>query len=154
MNNNNSWYWDQEWNDFRRGETMAKIKWDGGEAKVLLYNEGVSKTVEAIRRLPSLKIKVVHVAWSGEMLMSAESYDIGANEMENSTRLVQPGDLTWDPKFGELGFVYGPAECKLPSGPNTVVVFGKVIDNFEAYLEFCRKRRFEGASVIELINDF
>lgn len=78
------------------------------------------------------------------MVIATVTYDFGPSDAENEVRLVRPGDLTWDPKYGELGFVYGTAECKLPSGPNTVVVFGAIDTGLDQFASFCRQRRFEG----------
>jgi hypothetical protein len=44
------------------------MSWDGGEALVAIYDEGVPKTAAAfLARLP-LELSVVHVAWSGDMV--------------------------------------------------------------------------------------
>jgi hypothetical protein len=83
------------------------------------------------------------------MVMSARSYDLGAPR-ENAVRLPRPGDLTWDPDAGELAFAYGTAECRLPSGENTVVVFGSIVEGLEEFVEFCWRRRFEGVGTLAL----
>jgi len=78
------------------------------------------------------------------MVMSTRSYDVGIREMENQVRLVRRGDLGWDPKFGELTVTYGTAECRLPSGPNTIVVYGQIIEGLDEFASWARGRRFEG----------
>jgi hypothetical protein len=84
------------------------------------------------------------------MVMSANPYELGVSRLENEVRLVRPGDLSWDPKFGELAFTYGTAECRLPSGPNTVTVYGQVSDSLDAFAAYCSARRFEGVGTIVL----
>jgi hypothetical protein len=97
-----------------------------------------------------LTVPVVHVAWSGDMVMSARPFHVGPREPENAVRLPRPGDLTWDPKFGEICFAYGTAEARLPSGENQLVVFGQVEDGFEPFAVFCRARRFDGIGEIRI----
>jgi hypothetical protein len=128
------------------------LEWEGGRAAATLYEEGVPKTVAALlERLP-LVVPVVHVAWSGDMLMSSRAFDLGITEEENAVRLVRPGDLSWDPKFGELAFTYGTAECRLPSGPNTVVVYASIYQGLQEFSSFGRARRFEGLGEIHLLD--
>jgi hypothetical protein len=86
----------------------------------------------------------VHVAWSGDMVMGAEAVPLGVREAENATRLVRPGDLAFDPKYDEITVTYGTAEARLPSGPNTLTVFGSVSQGLEAFARWARARRFEG----------
>ena len=139
-----NWYWEKTWSDFRQGHSEIRIAWNQGMARARLYNKGVPKMVAALfRRLP-LVVPMVHVAWSGDMVMSTRSYDVGILEMENQVRLVRPGDLGWDPKFGELTVTYGTAECRLPSGPNTIVVYGQIIEGLDEFASWARARRFEG----------
>jgi len=145
-----SWYWEKTWSDFRRGSQRIQISWDGGKATALLYDQGVLKTVKAVAAHLPLVIPMVHVAWSGDMVMSSRSFDLGIKEMENQVRLVRPGDLGWDPKFGELTVTYGTAECRLPSGPNTIVVFGQVIEGLESFAAWARARRFVGLGEMRL----
>lgn len=145
-----TWWFQRRWSDFRRGTVQVEVEWDGGRARGVLYDEGVPLAAAAVAAALPLDVPVVHVAWSGEMCMGTETYELGVAEAENRTRLVRPGDLTLDPKFGELGFVYGDAECRLPSGPNTVVVYGAVVDGLEELASWCRRRRFEGLGVLRL----
>lgn len=145
-----TWYWERTWSDFRRGSLKASLVWPGGQAIVDLYDEGAPKTVAAVRAALPLKIPVVHVAWSGDMVMSATSFDIGLKEQEHHVRLVRPGDLAFDPKFGEFTVTYGTAEAKLPSGPNTLVVFGQISDGLSQFAAWARARRFEGIGSIDL----
>ncbi|MBO0663191.1 DUF3830 family protein [Jiella sp. MQZ9-1] len=146
-----SWYWEQRWTSFRRGTKKLKLEWNGGEATALIYDAGVPNTSAAILAALPLIVPVVHVAWSGDMLMSTRDYDLPSRDLENEVRLVRPGDLTWDPKFGELAFTYGTAECRLPSGPNTLVVYGSIETAFvDAFAEFGRRRRFEGVGEIKI----
>jgi len=146
-----SWYWEKTWSDFRRGSMQASLLWQGGEAVIDLYDEGAPKTIAAIRAVLPLQIPVVHVAWSGDMVMSARSFDIGLQEQEHHVRLVRPGDLAFDPKFGEFTVTYGTAEARLPSGPNTLVVFGQISKGLAEFAAWGRARRFEGAGTVELI---
>ncbi len=144
MSNAEDWWFQRRFSDFRRGGLRVGLRWEGGSAEGVLYDAGAPRTAAAVLRVLPLRIPVVHVAWSGEMCMGAESYDLGVGEAENEVRLVRPGDLTWDPKVGEICFVYGDAECRLPSGPNTVVVFGAILEGLPALAEFGRARRFHG----------
>lgn len=145
-----AWYWEQRWGSFRTGSQAIRIRWDGGSAVGTLYDEGVPQTVRAVAARLPLTIPVVHVAWSGDMVMSSEQYDLGIAAAENDVRLVRPGDLSWDAKFGELAFTYGTAECRLPSGPNTVTVYGQVSDGLANLARYCRARRFDGVGTIIL----
>jgi hypothetical protein len=138
-----SWWWRERWEGFRRGRKPISVSWEGGEAQAVLFDEGVPKTVAAVSCVLPLEVPVVHVAWSGEMVMSANAYALGAPR-ENAVRLPRPGDLTWDPDAGELAFAYGAAECRLPSGENNVVVYGSIVQGLDAFAEFCWRRRFEG----------
>ncbi len=148
-----TWYWEKNWTDFRRGQRYIKLTWDGGEAKALVYDEGVPETVAAIIRSLPLSVPVVHVAWSGDMVMSAKPIsNIQSEKEENLTRLPRPGDLTWDPKYNELCFVYGTSEARLPSGANTLVVYGTIKEGLYELAQFCRARRFEGIGTIEMID--
>jgi hypothetical protein len=146
-----SWWFQRHWSDFRRGSRRIVVDWGEGRAEAVLYDEGVPRTVAAIAAALPLEVPVVHVAWSGEMCMGTQSYDIDVGEAENQVRLVRPGDLTFDPKFGELGFVYGDAECRLPSGPNTVVVFGALAEALDEFAAWARRRRFEGVGTLRVL---
>jgi hypothetical protein len=144
------WYWEKTWSDFRRGSTRICVAWPGGEAGAVLYDAGVPETVRHLVAHLPLAVPMVHVAWSGDMLMSTRAYDIGTRAEENRVRLVRPGDLAWDPKFGELTVTYGTAEARLPSGPNTLVVYGAVVEGLAALAAWARARRFEGQGELEL----
>ena len=146
-----SWWFQQRWSDFRRGSRRVAVEWKGGRADGVLYDEGVPRTSAGIASALPLAVSVVHVAWSGEMCMGTGTIDIGVAEQENEVRLVRPGDLTFDPKFGELGFVYGDAECRLPSGPNTVVVYGSLTGNLDGFASWARARRFEGVGELRVV---
>lgn len=149
-NESDTWYWEKTWSDFRCGSSRLRIRWSNGDAAALLYDEGVPETVTAIlSRLP-LTVPVVHVAWSGDAIMSTRAYDVGPERAENAVRLPYPGDLTWDPKFGELAFIYGTAEARLPSGENTLVVYGTIQEGLADFATFCRARRFEGIGELTL----
>jgi hypothetical protein len=150
INNSDTWYYQKTWSDFRRGSQHIKLSWDGGKALALVYDEGVPETATAILKSLPLSVPVVHVAWSGDMVMSTKPFNIPATKEENRTRLPRPGDLTWDPKFGEICFVYGTAEARLPSGPNTLVVYAQVSEGLEELARFCAARRFEGVGVIHM----
>lgn len=78
------------------------------------------------------------------MLMGAESVPLGVSRAENQTRLVRPGDLAFDPTFDEITVTYGTAEARLPSGPNTLTVFGAVADGLDGFAAWAHRRRFEG----------
>jgi hypothetical protein len=144
-----TWWWRERWESFRTGSVPLRLAWKGGQASAVLYDEGVPETVAAVRRALPLEVPVVHVAWSGEMVMSATSYELKAPR-ENAVRLPRPGDLTWDPDAGELAFAYGTAECRLPSGENTVVVYGSIVEGLDELVEFCWRRRFEGVGTLTL----
>jgi hypothetical protein len=146
-----TWYWEKTWSEFRRGKTQARLLWDGGEARVLLFDEGTPETATAVIKALPVEIPVVHVAWSGDMVMSTRGYDIGVTEHEHHVRLVHPGDLAFDPKFGELTVTYGTAEARLPSGANTLVVFGQITQGLEAFAAWGRARRFEGLGTLKLV---
>ncbi len=144
------WYWEKTWSDFRRGETRVRVSWEGGEASAVLYDEGTPEIVAAILDALPLRVPVVHVAWSGEMVMSTTPYALGVDRAENEVRLVRPGDLTWDPQYGELAFTYGTVEARLPTGSHTLVVYGALTDGHDAFAAYGRARRFEGAGEILL----
>ncbi|MGH1426172.1 MAG: DUF3830 family protein [Pseudooceanicola sp.] len=150
MTQSNTWYWEKTWSDFRRGTVTLPLKFGEAEAEVTLYEEGVPLTTGAIKAHLPIEIPVVHVAWSGDMVMSTRSFDIGVSEMEHHVRLVRPGDLAFDAKFGEITATYGTAEARLPSGPNTLVVFGAITKGLDAFAAWGRARRFEGKGTIVL----
>jgi Protein of unknown function (DUF3830) len=144
-----SWWWQERWESIRRGDTPIVLSWEGGAAAGVLFDAGVPRTAAAVLAALPLEVPVVHVAWSGEMVMSARTYQLGI-ERENAVRLPRPGDLTWDPTVGELAFAYGTAECRLPSGENNVVLYGTIIDGLDTFAEFCRRRRFEGVGQLRI----
>lgn len=144
-----SWWWQQRWESLRRGSAPVVLRWEGGSARGVLFDEGAPRTAAAVLAALPLEVPVVHVAWSGEMVMSAQAYDLGV-ERENAVRLPRPGDLTWDPAAGELAFAYGTAECRLPSGENNVVVYGAIVEGLEEFAQFCRRTRFEGLAQLRL----
>jgi hypothetical protein len=145
-----SWWWQERWESIRRGETTPiALSWEGGAATGVLFDQGAPLTAAAVFAALPLQVPVVHVAWSGEMVMSAQTYELGVAR-ENAVRLPRPGDLTWDPAAGELAFAYGTAECRLPSGENNVVVYGAIVEGLDAFAEFCRRRRFEGVGQLRL----
>jgi hypothetical protein len=144
-----SWYWQRTWNDFRRGTRRLAMIWEDGRAEIAIYDGGVPKTSAAIlTRLP-FELPMVHVAWSGDMLMGAHAVPIGCKEAENLTRLVRPGDVAFDPKYDEITVTYGTAEARLPSGPNTLTVFGSVTSGLEGFGRWARARRFEGVGMVK-----
>jgi hypothetical protein len=144
MSGAEDWWFERRFGGFRRGERRIRLRWEGGSASGVLYDEGAPLTAMALWEALPLRIPVVHVAWSGEMCMGTEACDLAVQDPENQVRLVRPGDLTWDHKFGELCFVYGEAECRLPAGPNAVVVFGALREGLQELAEFGRARRFHG----------
>ena len=139
-----SWWWTDHWERSRQGAVPIVVAFDDGEARGLLFDRGTPKTVLAFRQQLPLTLPIVHVAWSGDMVMGATQIDLGISEQEDATRLPRPGDLGYDPKFGELTLTYGTAECRLPSGPNTVAVIGQFTEDLAALADYCRRRRFEG----------
>jgi len=146
-----NWYWQRTWSDFRRGSRRVQLSWEGGRADVLIYDDGVPQTAKAfLSRLP-IKLPVVHVAWSGDMVMGAKPVPIGFNDAENFTRLVRPGDIAFDPKYDEITVTYGTAEARLPSGPNTLTVFGTITSGLEDFGRWARARRFEGVGTIRFV---
>ncbi len=145
-----TWYFRRRWDGFRTGAVKIRLVFGSGTAIACLYDEGVPKTSRRILEQLPLIVPVVHVAWSGDMIMSAKAFSFGPHEPENAVRLPQPGDLTWDPKFGEICFTYGTAEARLPTGENQLVVFGQVKEGFEAFAAFCRDRRFKGLGEIRM----
>lgn len=144
------WWFQRSWNGFRRGTARARLSWAEGSADVTVYDEGAPETAAAFLAALPIEMPFVHAAWSGEMIMGTRTLQFAPRGPENSTRLVRPGDLTWDPKYGELCVTYGDAECRLPSGTNTVVVFGQVSRNLDGIAAFCRRRRFDGAASLRL----
>lgn len=142
------WYWQKTWSSYRSGSARAWLQWDGGNAEIAIYDKGAPKTAAAfLDRLP-LELPVVHVAWSGDMVMSGEPVPMGVSEEENLTRLVQPGDLAFDPKYDEITVTYGTAEARLPSGPNTLTVFGALQSGLDDFAKWGRARRFEGFGIL------
>lgn len=146
-----SWYWESNWEDFRRGGRQVVLRWGDEQVDGRLYDEGTPRTAAAVRARLPLTVPVVHVAWSGEMVMSAEPVAIESQGEENSVRLVRPGDLAFDATYGEISVTYGTAECRLPSGPNTLVVFGQVDPDHALLRRLGRACRFEGMQQITLL---
>jgi hypothetical protein len=143
-----SWYWQKTWASFRRGSRRLRVSWPGGNAVAQVFDEGAPITSAAfLARLP-LEIQVVHVAWSGDMVMGAQPVPLGVEAEENLTRLVRPGDIAYDPKYNEITVTYGTAEARLPSGPNTLTVFGALEQGLEEFARWGRARRFEGVGTV------
>lgn len=145
-------YWERRWTGFRTGSSEVTLHWAGGEARALLYNQGVPQTCAAVLAQLPLSVAVIHAAWSGDMVMSAEAMEIDMADEENQVRLPLPGDLGWDAKVGELTFTYGVAECHTPSLPNTITVYGSIIEGLGEFAIFARARRFEGIAKVEIRN--
>ncbi len=142
------WYWEKTWNNYRLGETEIRLRWAEGDALATIFDHGVPVTARAfLDRLP-MEVPVVHVAWSGEMVMSTGTHPLGITEQENRVRLVRVGDLAFDPKFDEITVTYGTAEARLPDGPNTLTVFGQITVGIDDFAEFGRRCRFRGVSNI------
>jgi hypothetical protein len=142
------WWWAEEWEATRRGSVPLEIEFDGGAARGVLFDVGTPVAVAALRERLPLRMPVIHVAWSGDMVMGTERLPLDVPGQEDYTRLPRPGDLGYDPKFGELTLTYGTAECRLPSGSNTIAVVGQVTEDLGALADFCRRRRFEGVGEI------
>jgi hypothetical protein len=104
-----TWYFRRRWDGFRSGEKRIRLLFGAEHAIARLYDKGVPETCREILSHLPLTVPVVHVAWSGDMVMSARPFHVGPREPENAVRLPRPGDLTWDPKFGEICFAYGTA---------------------------------------------
>ena len=85
-----TWYWEKHWGDFRLGKANLRVEWDGGSADAVLYDEGVPRTVAALVEALPLTVPVVHVAWSGEMVMSSEAYQLGVDVHENRDETGAP----------------------------------------------------------------
>lgn len=142
------WWWEEKWADFRRGDSMINLEWADGSCTIRLYDYGVPATSAAFCEVLPLQIPLVHVAWSGDMLMGTETLALDVEGQENFTRLPRPGEIAFDPKHDELTLTYGTAECRLPSGENTVCVFGTVQSGLDDFAAFARSRRFEGIATV------
>ncbi len=149
-NQSEKFYWDEHWNKTRLGGTRVRLSWEGGSSDGVLFDEGVPESVAGLIKLLPLEVPVIHVAWSGEMIMSTRAYDLGPDRKENETRLPRTGDISWDPFFGEIAFTYGTAECKMQSGYNTIVIIGQLKSALDEFADFCRARRFEGLGTVTL----
>jgi hypothetical protein len=143
-------YWERRWTGYRHGGERLALEWPGGRAEAAVYDEGVPRISRAVLAALPLEVPVMHVAWSGDMLMGVEPIDLGVPEAENDVRLPRPGDLGWDPKIGELTFTYGLAECHGPTGPNTIVIYGTIDAGLDEFAAFARARRYEGVGTLTL----
>jgi hypothetical protein len=148
-----TWYFHRRWDAFRSGRVRVRLIFGKSEASARLYDEGAPLISRWILDNLPLIVPVVHVAWSGDMVMSAKPFQSGPTAAENAVRLPRPGEMTWDPKFGEICFAYGTAEARLPSGENQLVVFGQVEEGLNALAAYCRARRFEGIGEIRIERD-
>lgn len=149
-NDGENWYFRRQWDGFRTGDVKIGLRFGAHEAVARMYNDGVPETTRLLLERMPFVVPVVHVAWSGDMVMSAKPFDFGPKTPENAVRLPRMGDLTWDHKFGEICFTYGTAEARLPSGENQLVVFGQIEEGLAEFAAFCRARRFEGIGEVEL----
>ena len=143
-------YWEARWTGFREGSTKLNLAWDGGSARAVAYEEGVPETTAAVLRLLPITVQVIHVAWSGDMLLTTEPVHLGITHKENEVKNMMPGDLAFDPPIDEITFTYGVAECHMPIGPNTIVVFGQIVEGLEEFAAFSRARRYEGVGELHL----
>lgn len=142
-------YWEKRWTGFREGTARVALEWDGGRAEATIYDEGVPRTSRAFLDTLPLEIPIFHVAWSGDMVMSTDPVPgIDVLEAENDVRLPWPGDIGWDPKVREITVTYNLAECKGPTGANTIVVFGQVDVGLKEFARFGRGRRYEGMATL------
>lgn len=82
------------------------------------------------------------------MLMGAKKLHLEVANQENLIRLPRPGDIGFDPKYDELTITYGTAECRLPSGENTICVLGALTEGLAEFGAFARARRFEGVGSV------
>jgi hypothetical protein len=90
-NNGENWYFRKKWDDFRRGDLKVELRFDGQRAVARLYDLGVPETVRMLTAQMPFAVPVVHVAWSGDMVMSAQPFDFGPTEAENAVRLPRVG---------------------------------------------------------------
>ncbi|ORA39242.1 DUF3830 family protein [Mycobacterium aquaticum] len=147
------WWWTRRWEDWRGAAgTPVILQWDGGQARAYLFDEHTPKTVAAFLAALPLTVPVVHAAWSGDMMMSAADVAVHQSVPENHIRLPRIGDLGWDPEYGELTITYGTAECRLPSGENTITVFGSVSENLGELANLGRSTRFNGVTTIRIVH--
>jgi len=146
-------YWERRWAGFRAGRRRVRLSWGGGSALAVLYEDGVPRTVAAVAAALPLTLELIHVAWSGDMVMTSSAVSIDAPFEENTVRLPQPGDLGWDPKVKELTVTYGVAECHTPAQPNTICIYGQIVEGLEAFAQFGRARRYEGLGELEMSLD-
>ena len=102
-----------------------------------------------LRVLP-LTVPVINVAWSGDMLLTADPVDLGVTTAENGVKNTLPGDIAFDPAINEVTFTYGVAECHMPTGPHTVVVFGQIATGLEEFAAFGLARRYEGVGQLHV----
>jgi hypothetical protein len=85
-----SWYWEEQWASFREGTAAIQVSWDHGSARATMYDDGAPRTAARILALLPVTVPVVHAAWSGDMVMSTEPFDLGIAGPENTVRLVRP----------------------------------------------------------------
>jgi hypothetical protein len=91
-----TWWWAEQWESTRRGDLPITIAFDGGDARAVLFDLGTPATVAAFRKCLPLVMPVIHVAWSGDMVMGTQRLELGVSEQEDHTRLPRPGDLAYD----------------------------------------------------------
>jgi Protein of unknown function (DUF3830) len=86
-----TWYFRRRWDGFRSGERQVRLTFAAEQAVARLYDKGVPQTCRQILSHLPLTVPVVHVAWSGDMVMSARPFDIGPREPENGGSPAAPG---------------------------------------------------------------
>jgi hypothetical protein len=119
--------------------------------KLRLEEAAAPETTRAFRRLLPLRLRIVHVRWSGEAgWIPMGDLDVGVGS-ENATSYPHPGELVLYPggiSETELLISYGYVNFASKAGQLAGNHFATVIDGGEHLAELGRKMLWDGAQDI------
>jgi ABC-type glycerol-3-phosphate transport system substrate-binding protein len=134
---------------------------EGVSAVAELLEDQAPKTCAAVlTALPQVN-DAHHATYSGSEVAFILDRDLGVGK-ENATSKVIPGDLAYTRfdggelwgfpnTFSELCWFYDrDAVPSMPDGPVPVNIFGRFVENFDAFAAVCRRMRREGVKRVEV----
>jgi hypothetical protein len=119
------------------------------------------KTCAAVLAALPQRNEVRHATYSGSEVVFILERDLGVGK-ENATSKVIPGDLAYTrfeggelwgypDTFSALCWFYDrDAVPSMPDGPVPVNIFGRFVENFDAFAAVCRRMRREGVKRVEV----
>jgi hypothetical protein len=134
---------------------------EGVSAVAELLEDQAPKTCAAVLAALPQSGDSHHATYSGSEAVLILDRDLGVGK-ENATSKVIPGDLAYTrfvggemwgfpDTFSELCWFYDrDAIPSMPDGPVPVNIFGRFVENFDAFAAVCRRMRREGVKRVEV----